>query len=410
MDAKHLERTTEALVAAGRTTISKNYAPKPVVMAKGEGMWVEDIDGRRYLDFLAGIAVDTLGHAHPALVEALQDQVAKLLHVSNAYFTEPQVRLQQLLVDHCFADRVYFCNSGAEANEAAIKLARRYQRVVAGTPRFEVITFERSFHGRTYAAISATAQPKYHAGFEPMVPGFVTATYGDLASVEAVMGAHTAAVLIEPVQGEGGIRAADAAFLQGLRALCDAEGVLLIADEVQCGVGRTGEWFGHAFAGVAPDIMALAKGIGGGVPLGAMVSTERVAEGFERGSHATTYGGNPLATRAGVAVFETIASEGLLERTTEVGAYFRAQAAALAHRFPQIVEVRGRGQMNGIVLDADAATAGNIVSAAFERGLLMNTAGGNVLRFVPPLICRAGDVDDAMSRLEDALAAVLEAG
>lgn len=409
MDAQQLKSTTAALVAAGQQTISKNYAPKPVVMARGEGMWVEDVDGNRYLDFLAGIAVDTLGHAHPALVAALQDQVGKLLHVSNAYFTEPQVRLQQHLVDRCFADRVYFCNSGAEANEAAIKLARRYQRVVAGTPRFEVITFDRSFHGRTYGAISATAQPKYHAGFEPMVPGFVTATYGDLESVRAVMGAHTAAVLIEPVQGEGGIRAAEATFLQALRALCDAEGVLLIFDEVQCGVGRTGDWFGHQFAGVEPDIMALAKGIGGGVPLGAMVSTERVAAGFERGSHATTYGGNPLATRAGVVVFETILADGLLDRVSDVGAYFRAEAQGLAGRFSQVQEVRGRGQMNGVVLDVDAAKAGEVVGAAFERGLLINTAGGNVLRFVPPLICDRGDVDEALSRLEDAMAWAFEA-
>lgn len=400
-------RSTAELVEAGRSTISLNYGPRPVVMASGEGMWVEDLDGNRYLDFLAGIAVDTLGHAHPDLVAALQDQAAKLLHVSNAYFNEPQIRLQEHLTRLSFADRVYFCNSGAEANEAAIKLARRYQRVVAGTPRFEIITFDRSFHGRTYAAISATAQPKYHAGFEPMVPGFVYATYGDLESVEARMGEHTAAILVEPVQGEGGVRPADDSFLQGLRALCDAHGVLLIVDEVQCGVGRTGDWFGYQRSGVTPDIMSLAKGIGGGVPLGAMVASEKVAPGFERGSHATTYGGNPLATRAGQTVVEVLERDDLLTRAEQVGAYLRDQAGALQSRFGAIVDVRGRGQMNGIALDVDASIAGSVVGAAFDEGLLLNTAGGTVLRLVPPLICTHADVDEALLRLERAMARVL---
>ncbi|MFT4704057.1 MAG: acetylornithine/N-succinyldiaminopimelate aminotransferase [Bradymonadia bacterium] len=407
MTQKLTTHSSAELIGSGRSSMSLSYNPQPLVFSHGEGMWLVDREGNRYLDFLAGIAVCTLGHSHPKMVEALQDQVSKLLHVSNAYFTEPQILLQEKIVEKSFGDRVFFCNSGAEANEAAIKLARRYQSRVRNTPRFEVITFEKSFHGRTMGALSATAQPKYHDGFEPMVPGFLTAPYGDLAAVEALMGDHTAAILVEPVQGEGGIRPGSPEFLRGLRALCDAHGVLLIVDEVQCGVGRTGDWFGYEQSGITPDIMALAKGVGGGTPLGAMVATAEVAEGFQRGSHATTYGGNPLTTRAGLVVFDVIERDGLLEQVGRVGEYVRERSAELVASHGAAIEVRGRGLMNGLALDVDASVAGAVVAAARERGLLLNTAGGTVLRLVPPLIADERDVDDAMDRLHDAMGAVL---
>ncbi len=397
------ERTTEDLVTVGRATMSLGYNPQPIVLSHGEGTRIWDRDGKEYLDFLAGIAVSALGHGHPRLVAAIQAQAASLLHVSNAYFNEPQILLQERLANLCFANRVFFCNSGAEANEAAIKLARRYQRHVKQTPRFEVITFDGSFHGRTYGAISATAQPKYHAGFEPMVPGFVYSKFGDLDGTSALVGPHTAAILVEPVQGEGGVRPATAEFLRGLRELCDGEGLVLIFDEVQTGVGRCGEWFAHQHYGVEPDIMALAKGIGGGVPLGAMVARADVATGFGRGSHATTFGGNPLATRAGLAVLDTIEADGLLANARAMGERLRAGLASLADAHPSVREVRGLGLLNGVVLHGSADDAARVVAGARGRGLLLNTAGGTVLRLVPPLTVSAAEVDRAIAVLDESL-------
>ncbi|MCB9521201.1 MAG: aspartate aminotransferase family protein [Myxococcales bacterium] len=396
---------TDTLVALGRRTISMNYAPAPVVLERGQGARVWDTEGREYIDLLAGIAVSVVGHAHPRLVAALQDQVSKLLHVSNGFFTEPQVLLMEALTRLSFASRVYFGNSGAEANEAAIKLARRYQRVVRGTPRFEVISFVHGFHGRTYGALSATAQPKYHAGFEPMVPGFVPATFGDLGSVEARIGPHTAAILVEPVQGEGGVVPAPDGFLAGLRELCDRHGILLIFDEVQTGCGRTGRWFGYEHAGVAPDIMTLAKGIAGGVPLGVMLATEEVSAGFTRGSHASTFGGNPLATRAGLEVIRIVEEDGLVARGAELGERLRSGLSGLAGRFP-IAAVRGLGAMTGAELAASPEQTAQVIAAARERGLLLNLAGSTVLRFVPPLVAADVDVDSGLERLEGALGSV----
>lgn len=399
-------RTTAELLAVGEATITPNYKPAPIVFTRGEGMRLFDRDGRSYLDFVAGIAVSSLGHNHPALVEAIRTQAGQLLHVSNAFYNEPQILLQEKLVGLSFADHVYFSNSGAESVEAALKLARRYQQVVRGTPRFEIITFHKSFHGRSYGAVSATGQPKYHAGFEPMVPGFKYAPFNDLAAVEALVGPHTAAIMLEPIQGEGGLMPAAPDFIRELRALCDREGILLILDEVQTGVGRVGEWFAYEHYGAVPDIMTLAKGIGGGVPLGAVVTTSEVAQGFVYGSHAATFGGNPLSTAAGVAVLDTIEREGLIARAAAGGEVLREGARALQSRFPVIREVRGLGAMSGLALDADAETAASVMTAARERGLLFNTAGGTTLRFVPPLIAERSDVDEALTVLEDALAAV----
>jgi len=394
----HDPRSTQSLVDLGERTMPHCYRPQPIIISHGEGCWLTDTEGRSYLDFLSGIAVSSLGHAHPDMVQALQAQVARVLHVSNAYWTAPQIRLQSLLAERSFGDRVYLCNSGAEANEAAIKLARRYQSVVRGTPRFEVITFERSFHGRTMGALSATAQLKYHVGFEPMVPGFVYAPYNDLDAVRELIGAHTAAILVEPIQGEGGIRVAEPAFLVGLREICDEHGIVLIFDEVQTGVGRTGTLFAHERYGVTPDVMALAKGLGGGAPIGAMIATEKLSEGFTRGSHATTYGGNPLASTAAVTVLEVIARDGLCARVERTGERLRARLQERLGGRAGVRDVRGVGQLTGVEVDTEAAAA-LVVGAARECGLLLNTAGGVVLRLVPPLIVTDEEVDTAVDRL-----------
>lgn len=394
--------STSELIAIGRRTTSLNYFPQPLVLDNGSGARVWDTDGNEYLDFLAGIAVCTLGHAHPALVTAITRQAQLLIHVSNAYFTQPQVELQQKLVSLSFADRVFFANCGATANEAAIKLVRRWQRVVQGTPRFEIITFNGSFHGRTYGALSATAQPKYHAGFEPMVPGFVYATYNDLESVRARVGPHTAAVMLELVQGEGGVVKADQAFVQGVRALCDEHGLALVVDEVQTGVGRTGRWFAYEHFGIVPDVVTLAKGLAGGVPIGAMLSSERLAAGFGRGSHATTFGGNPLATAAALAVLGEIERADLLKRATVVGDALRTGLAGLVAS-GHAVEVRGMGSLVGVALGCDVETATRVVNRARELGVLVNTAGGNVIRLAPPLTVEEHEIELAVMRVSQAV-------
>jgi predicted acetylornithine/succinylornithine family transaminase len=393
--------TTE-LLESGNAHNSPSYAPAPVILERGEGVRVWDTEGREYLDFLAGIAVNSLGYAHPALTKALQRQVGELMHVSNMFFTKPQIELMDLLCERSFGDRVFLCNSGAEANETALKLARRYQKAVKGDEdRVEFITFKQSFHGRTFAAITATGQPKYHKGFEPMLPGFTYATFNDLASVEALISERTAAVMVEPIQGEGGVRPADPKFLKGLREICDRFGALLIFDEVQCGIGRTGTLFAYEGYGVAPDIMTLAKGLGGGVPIGACVATEEAFKGFERGSHATTFGGNPLASTAALCVLETVESENLQENAITRGNQLMDGLRKLANGSSTIVEVRGKGLMVGV--ECVEGAAGEIVGLCRERGLLVNVAGPSTVRFVPPLVVRAEDVQSALGIFEESL-------
>jgi len=389
--------TTESLVETGNRTVSRNYSPAPVIMSHGDGAWLWDTEGRRYLDFLAGIAVSALGHNHPAMVAAIADQASRVMHISNAFWSEPQIMLQDRLTQLSGLDRVYMCNSGAEANEAAIKLVRRWQRVVRGTPRFEIITFTGSFHGRTYGAISATAQPKYHAGFEPMVPGFVYATFNDLSSVEALVGPHTAGILVEPVQGEGGVTPATQDFLQGLRAICDREGIALMMDEVQTGIGRTGTWFAFEQFGVRPDVLSLAKGLGGGFPVGAMLSSARLSEGFTRGSHASTFGGNPLGCRVALTVLEQIEAENLLSNARLQGEHFRHTLRNTLTSCPLVLEVRGLGLMNGLELDASADVTARAVALARSKGLLCNVAGTTVLRFVPPLVIDSSQVEQGVA-------------
>lgn len=395
------ELRSDELRERGDRHNSPTYSPT-LVIDRGEGVRVWDVDGNEYLDFLAGIAVSALGHRHPRLVRAIAEQADRILHVSNAYYSEPQVRLLEQLTDASFADRVFLCNSGTEATEAAMKLARRYQRVVRGeVERFEFVSMKKSFHGRTLASITATGQPKYHAGFEPLVPGYSYADFNDLDSVRALVGEKTAAVIVEPVQGEGGVRPADPEFLRGLRNLCDEAGALLIYDEVQTGVGRTGDLFAYQGYGVTPDIMCLAKGLGGGIPIGAMLATEQVFCGFERGSHASTFGGNPLACAAASTVLEVIEEDGLLENVRARGAELVAGLREIAGRHEVVVDVRGRGLMVGAQCAGDAA--GKIATRCCEQGLLVNTAGGDTVRFVPPLVITSDDVSEALRRFEAAL-------
>lgn len=400
-----MTRQTDIAERAYRV-ISTNYRPTRLVFERGEGMWLYDVDGKRYLDFAAGIAVSALGHAHPALTKAIAEQAGRLLHVSNLWINEPAVELMEALVARSFADRVYFANSGAEANEAAFKVARRYMQAVLGEDRFEFICTERSFHGRTWAAISATGQPKYHKGFEPLVPGFHHVPYGDIAAIEAKVSEKTCAVVVEPVQGEGGIIVPPAGYLEDLRALCDSYGLLLIFDEVQTGVGRTGRWFGYEHSDITPDIMSLAKGLGGGVPIGAMLCTEAVSAGFVPGVHASTFGGNPLACSAALAVVRTLADEGLVEHADQVGAALGAGLEKLAESVPGATAARGRGLMRGLAVDPDVIDRGAVKAACEARGLLITLAGPDALRLTPPLICGAAHVEEALEILGAALAEV----
>lgn len=396
-------KTPSDFLARAHEVMTGNYRPGPVVFDHGEGMWLYDTEGRRYLDFAAGIAVSALGHNHPALTRALAEQARKLLHTSNLWLTGPGVEAMELLVERSFADRVFFGNSGAEAIEASLKIARRYMQAVRGEDRFEFVTATHSFHGRTWAAISATGQPKYHAGFAPLVPGFVHVPYGDVEAVAGAVGEKTCAVMVEPIQGEGGVIVPPEGYLEGLRALCDRAGVLLIFDEVQTGVGRTGRWFGYEHSGVKPDIMALAKGLGGGVPVGAMVCTEAVAAGFVPGVHASTFGGNPLACSAIGAVVRTIEEEGLLPRVEAVGDQLGAGLEALCGELDGLVEARGRGLLRGLAVDVERVDRAAVRARCEAAGLLVTLAGADAIRLTPPLIAEAGHVEQALEILGEAL-------
>jgi len=401
--------TTEAVLSRARAHYTPNYRQQPFVLVRGEGPWVWDRDGNRYLDFIAGIAVSSLGHAHPRLTKAIREQADALIHTSGLYHNEPAVAVMDMLTEVSFADRVFFGNSGAEANEAALKICRRYWTVVKDRPeKTEVLAFEKSFHGRTFATLTATGQPKYHKGFEPLLPGFHYAPFGDLEAVEAKLKAAKGAigtVIIEPVQCEGGLNVPDDAYLKGVRALCDAHEALLIFDEVQTGVGRTGEWFCHQIAGVTPDVMTLAKGLGGGVPVGAMCCTEEVGQGFVPGAHASTFGGNPLATRAALAVLRTIQDDGLLDHVYDTGEMLAKGLKHLISAHPdKCVEARGHGLLRGLELTGDEPELlGRIVASCRDRGLLINGIAGKVLRMTPPLIIERGHVRFALDVLDEAL-------
>lgn len=379
------------------------YARSPVAIVRGRGVTVWDADGKPYLDFVAGIAVNALGHCHPSIVKAIEKQAGTLIHCSNLYWSELQVRLAELLAKHSGLDQVFFCNSGAEANEAAIKLARKYSQEHRGPGHYHIITMTGSFHGRTMGAMAATAQEKIHHGFEPLLPGFTYAPFNDLAAVEASIRPETCAVMVEPVQGESGVNPAQPAFLNGLEKLCRKHQLLLICDEVQCGLGRTGRFLASQHYGVKPDIVTLAKALGGGLPLGATLATREVASAFGPGSHGSTFGANPVACAAAEALVETLEKEALIESAREQGAYFLGRLQELSSRSqikPLVKEVRGMGLMLAMELTIPGA---GVVDNCREKGLLINCTSGTVLRFLPPLVVTAREIDAAIAILAEAL-------
>ena len=378
------------------------YSRFPAAMVRGEGCRLWDAEGREYLDFLSGIAVCALGHCHPAVTEAICRQAGTLLHVSNLFYTAPQIELAELLVANSFADKVFMANSGAEANEAALKLARIY----SGPGRYEVISLAGSFHGRTLATVAATGQPRFHQGFEPLPQGFVHAEFGDPANIEDLISERTCAILCEPLQGESGVRPLDVEYLKAIRALCDRHNLLLIFDEVQTGMGRTGTLFAYEQLGVIPDIMTVAKALGNGLPIGAMLTRDEIAAALTVGTHASTFGGNPVAAAAAVAVLRLMLMDGFLAGVRERGAYFAQQLADVARQFPELATgVRGRGMLLGLVLTEEGISLGpRIVEEMFAQGALINFAGNKVLRFVPPLVVSTAEIDILVQRLTTVLA------
>jgi acetylornithine/N-succinyldiaminopimelate aminotransferase len=377
------------------------FARAPVAFERGEGCWLETTDGRRMLDFSSGIAVNALGHAHPRLIAALTEQAGKLWHTSNLFRIPTQEKLAATLVANSFADKVFFANSGAEAMECAIKTARRYQFVSGRPERNRIITFAGSFHGRTLTTLAATANPKYLEGFGPVAGGFDQVPLGDIKAVEAAIGPETAAIVIEPIQGEGGVRLVSGPFLRDLRALCDKNDLLLVYDEVQTGVGRTGKLFAYEWSGVAPDIMALAKGLGGGFPVGACLATAEAAKGMTPGTHGSTFGGNPLAMAVSQAVLDVILEPGFLDHVRKMGLYFKQRLASVVDTHPETVgEVRGEGLLLGV---RSLRPPADLVAAMREEGLLGAAAGENVVRLLPPLIVTEKEIDAGIAMLERAL-------
>lgn len=387
----------EELLAWSGKYIMGTYNRFPVVLVRGEGPRVWDSDGKAYLDFVGGIAVCSLGHSHPKIVGAIRKQAGVLTHVSNLYHIEPQIRFAKMLVEHSFADKVFFCNSGAEANEGAIKLARKYASEKKGGGRYEIITMKDSFHGRTMATVTATGQEKFHKGFEPLLEGFSYIPFDDLGALEKAVTDKTCAVLVEPIQGEGGIRVPADGYLGGVRKICDERGLLMILDEVQVGMGRTGRLFAHEHSGVTPDIMTLAKALGNGFPVGALLATDRVASVFVPGTHASTFGGNPLAMAAAGATLETILQDGILENCRRMGEGLMAALRSLQKKYAFIREVRGKGLIIGMDLSMEGAP---IVNRCLERGLLINCTSGHVLRFVPPLVITEKEIGEAADILD----------
>ena len=382
------------------TPVMPTYARTNHEFAYGEGAWLVDAAGRRHLDFGAGIAVNCLGHAHPKLIAALTEQAGKVWHTSNLYRVPKQEELANRLCELTFADTMFFTNSGAEAMECAFKTARKYQSHVGAPERVEIITFEGCFHGRTIAGISASKAAKMVDGFGPMLPGFVQVPFGDVDALRAAVTDKTCAVAVEPVLGEGGIMPAPDGFLKAIREICDETGALMICDEIQCGVGRTGKLFAHEWAGVTPDIMAIAKGIGGGFPLGACLATERAASGMVAGTHGSTYGGNPLGAAVGLAVLEEVANEAFLDTVRQRAGYFAQKLGALVDAHPDVLEgVRGEGLMMGIKCKAPNM---DLVQAAYAEEMLTVPAADNIVRILPPLNITEGELDEAVARLDRA--------
>ncbi len=393
-----MKTDTNSTIENFKKYVIPNYIRNPVVLTRGKGVYLWDSEGKRYLDLFSGWAVSSLGHCHPGVSNAIIRQAKLLVHAPNIFYTEAQGRLARLISSKSFGGQCFFCNSGAEANEAAIKLARIHY---SPQERYKIITMHGSFHGRTMATLSATAQPKYHKGFSPLLEGFTFVPFDDLDAVERAIDDKTCAVMLEPIQGEGGINIASQDYLKGLRRLCDERRLLLILDEVQCGMGRTGKYFAHHHYGITPDIMTLAKSLGNGTAVGAMVARADLANSLVPGSHASTFGGNPLACAAGIAVFETIEKEGLLDNAAEMGDYSMERLNSLAKRFPDLIrEVRGVGLMIGVELTKEGQT---LVKRCMEKGLLLNCTRENVIRFMPPLNIKKKQIDEGMAILESVL-------
>ena len=392
--------TSQELRHKADAVMMHTYNRFPVVLVKGKGCVVWDMEGRSYRDFIAGIAVCNLGHAHPVVSEALRKQAESLWHVSNLYYTVPQTELADWLTGHSFADRVFFCNSGAEANEAAIKLCRKYFYDRGEKERYRIISMTHSFHGRTMAALSATGQDKIKKGFDPILDGFDFVPFDDMDALKQKVGLSTAAVMLEPVQGEGGVRCPSPAYLQAVRKLCDDTGTLLVFDEIQTGMGRTGKLFAYEHFGIVPDVMSLAKALGNGLPIGAMLATEQVASAFSPGAHATTFGGTPIVTAAALAVVKTMEAENIVAHGAHVGSYFKKKLQSLQKKHPVIEDVRGFGLLIGMQLKIKGD---GVVTACLEKGFLVNCIQESVLRFAPPLIIQKTDIDALVDCLDEVL-------
>lgn len=389
--------STEEVIAAGQKYVMNTYGRLPIVIDKGEGCYVWDLDGNRYLDLVAGIAVNSLGHSHPAVTKAIQEQCGKLLHCSNLYWIENQVKLAKLLVEKSGLGKAFFCNSGAEANEAAIKLARKW----GSGEKYHIITMQKSFHGRTLGSLAATAQEKYQKAFRPLPEGFSAVPLGDLEALEKEIRPETCAIMLEPIQGESGIHVPSKEYMQGVQALCRKHHILLILDEVQTGLGRTGKAFAFQNFGLEPDIISLAKAIANGVPMGAIVAKTEVADCFKPGDHATTFGGTPIASAAGFAACSILLEDDFLANVQEVGQYFREQLQGIAERHSGMIqEVRGMGLMIGCELTGSAKDA---AARLLEQGVLVNSIGDHVLRFVPPLVISKEQIDEFIAVLEPIL-------
>jgi acetylornithine/N-succinyldiaminopimelate aminotransferase len=391
---------TEPIMQTADRVIAATYKRFPIVLQRGQGCTVWDTRGRRYTDFVAGIAVCNLGHAHPRIAEAVARQAKELVHVSNLYYTLPQTELARLLVENSFADRVFFGNSGAEANEAAIKLARKYYKDREQPERFRIVCMDKSFHGRTMATLSATGQEKIRKGYDPVLEGFGFVPFDDIEALKTAVDDRTCAVMLEPIQGEGGICCPSSDFLKQVRRLCDERGVLMILDEIQTGMGRTGELFAHSHFGATPDIMTLAKALANGLPIGAMLATEKVAASFGAGAHASTFGGSPLVTSAALETLKIIVDEKIADRARETGDYFKDALKKIKQRHRCIVEVRGKGLMLGLQLDGPAD---ELVPIMMEKGFLINCVQGDTLRFVPPLIIQKSEIDELIRCLDAVL-------
>ncbi len=379
--------------------IFSTYKRFPIVLLKGKGTKVWDQYGKEYLDFVAGLAVCSLGHCHPKVVEAIEAQAKILLHVSNLFHTKPQIELARLLVENSFADKVFFCNSGAEANEGAIKLTRKYMRDKK-EDRFEIIAMRNSFHGRTLATITATGQEKFKEGFDPLMPGFTHVPFDNMDAVQKAVTEKTAAIMVEPIQGEGGVNCPSDSYLKELRAFCDEKKLLLIFDEIQVGLGRTGKLFAYEHYGITPDIMTLAKALAGGLPIGALLARDEIAKSFIPGTHASTFGGNPLVTAAGIAAFTALKDPVLLGNCSSMGAYFMDELNQLKKKHPVIREVRGKGLIIAMELTMPGA---EVVNKCLQKGVLINCVQNNVLRFLPPLIVTKEEVDHVVALLDEVL-------